>query len=229
MNPIVILGQAATTANGGTEGTEEALVPMEIFWNNVTSLDLSVALLCISFGVVCLFYGWRVFKILVAISFGLLGLLAGIWVNKVLIGGNVIWLSVIFIALFSFLSITLMRWGVSILGAVAGGILTGGGWLAVGLPQQYIWAGGIVGAVAGFLVSFIIFKIAVMLFTSFGGSVLIVIGALAVAYKHMGAAEQLQQLVFEDKWFLPLIVLIPMVSGMITQYRLIKGTKNWSV
>jgi hypothetical protein len=132
-------------------------------------------------------------------------------------------------ALFALMSIPLMRWGVMLLGAAAGGILTGGGWLAIGLPERYIWAGALVGVVAGAMISFIVFKIAVMLFTSLGGSALMVVGVLAILYKYMGAAEKLQDLFFNKKWFLPLMLLAPMVIGIILQYRFIKGAKDWSV
>jgi hypothetical protein len=223
MDCITILAQAAGTA--GAETSAGGIVPIDLIWKHVTSLDLVEALTFISFGAVCLFYGWRVFKILVTICFALLGLFAGVWANKLLIGGNVIWLAVLCVVLFALLSIPLMRWGVSILGAAAGGILTGGCWLALGLPQQYIWAGGLIGLVAGGMISFIIFKAAVMLFTSLGGSALILVGALAVIYRYMGATAKLEDLVFNQNWFLPLVLLGPMAAGMVLQYRGYRGQR----
>jgi len=77
------------------------------------------------------------------------------------------------VVFFSVLSIPFMRWGVSLLGAASGGILTAGVWLALGLPQEYVWAGGLIGLIAGGMISFIVFKIAVILFTSLGGSILL--------------------------------------------------------
>jgi hypothetical protein len=227
MDCLTILAQAAKTA--GEKTPSEGILPIDLIWQHVTSLDLVEALTFISFGAVCLFYGWRVFKILVTICFALLGLFAGVWANKLLIGGNVIWLAVLCVVLFALLSIPLMRWGVSILGAAAGGVLTGGGWLALGLPEQYIWAGGLVGLVAGGMISFIIFKAAVMLFTSLGGSALMLVGALAVVYRYMGAPTRLEDLVFNQKWFLPLVLLGPMVVGMILQYRFIEHAKDWNI
>ena len=60
MNCTVILAQAVETA-GQTQAAEEAVVPIETIWQYITSLNLLEALTFISFGVVCLFYGWRVF------------------------------------------------------------------------------------------------------------------------------------------------------------------------
>ncbi len=69
MDYFTILAQTATGTSGG------AVVPIDIFWEQITSLSLLEALTFISFGVVCLFYGWRIFKVLVVINFALLGML----------------------------------------------------------------------------------------------------------------------------------------------------------
>jgi hypothetical protein len=229
MDFLAILAQAAeTTDSQATEAAGEGIIPIDLIWEQITSLGLVEALTFIAFGTVCLFYGWRVFKILVAISFGLIGLFIAILANKY-IEGQVIWLALVSVALFAILSIPLMRYGVTFLGALAGGMLTGGAWLAVGLPEKYIWAGGLVGLIAGGMISFIVFKIAVMLFTSLGGSGLMVIGILAIIYQYMEADEKLKQLVFEHKWFLPAMLLAPMVVGVLLQNKFIKGTKNWNI
>ena len=57
-------------------------MPLKVVWEHISSLDLVEALTFISFGVVCLFYGWRIFKILVTICFGLVGLGVGVWANN---------------------------------------------------------------------------------------------------------------------------------------------------
>jgi hypothetical protein len=132
-------------------------------------------------------------------------------------------------ALFAILSLPLMRWGVSALGAVAGGILAGGIWYAFQLPQQYIWAGALIGVIAGGMISFIVFKIAVMLFTSFGGSALVVVAMLAILYSYMDAGEQVKNLVFNYNWFLPTALLVPTAIGVLVQYGLVKGSKNWNI
>lgn len=226
MDCVTILAQATATAG---RHADEGIVPLSMIWEQVTSLGLLEGLTFISFGTVCLFYGWRVFKILVTISFALLGLLIGVWINRLLIDGNMIWLALISVVLFAILSIPLMRWGVSILGAAAGGVLTGGGWFAAGLPQQYIWAGALVGVIAGGMISFIIFRAAVMLFTSLGGSGLMVVGVLAIMYQYMGAAEKLEELVFDQNWFLPAILLAPMGIGMVLQNKFISRSKDWDI
>jgi hypothetical protein len=226
MSYVTILAQAAETTAPGA--AEEGIVPINLIWEQITSLGLVEALTFIAFGTVCLFYGWRVFKILVTICFGLIGLFVAVLANKY-IAGEVIWLALASVVLFAVLSIPLMRYGVTLLGAAAGGILTGGAWFAAGLPESYIWAGALVGIIAGAMISFIIFKIAVMLFTSLGGSSLTVIGILAIIYRYMGADETLKQVVFEQKWFLPVMLLVPMAVGIFLQNKFIKSAKNWDI
>ncbi len=227
MDCFSILAQTTQTQPEQAEG---AIVPIDLIWQHVTSLNLLEALTFISFGAVCLFYGWRVFKVLVVISFALIGLRLGITLTSKLIGDNhQLFGGIVGLIILAALSVPLMRWAVSILGAVAGGILTSGLWYACHLPEQYIWAGGLVGVVAGGMISFIIFRIAVMLFSSLGGSGLVVTGILALLYIYPPTTEQVQELVFTQKWFLPIALLVPTALGVILQHRFIKGSKNWDI
>lgn len=231
MDSLVSILQTVLVAVGQTaqQAAPADATPMNVVWHHITTLDVVEALTFISFGIVCLFYGWRIFKILVTICFGLLGLLVGIWANQQLIGGNVIWLAMICIAFFAVLSVPLMHWGVSILGSVSGGILTAGFTMALGLnDQRLLLAGGLVGLVAGGMISFIVFKIAVILFTSLGGSSLVAVGFLAVLHGHVDA-EQLHKWVFEYRWFVPALIMVPMIVGVFLQYRFIKTAQDWSV
>src|SRR4030042_448301 len=82
MDYLKILAQTAT------ETTEEAVVPIDVFWEQITSLSLVEALTFISFGVVCLFYGWRVVKVLVVINFALFGLMMGMAITDKIVGLN---------------------------------------------------------------------------------------------------------------------------------------------
>jgi hypothetical protein len=179
--------------------------------------------------VVCLFYGWRVFKVLVVISFALAGLAAGIVIGGIIGGGNNPVLGVLLAVVLAIVSVPLMRWAVCLLGAAAGGLLTASIWYAAQLPEPYIWTGALVGVVAGGMISFIVFKIAVMLFSSLGGSVLVVSGVLAMLYMYSQTRAQVEELVFSEKWFLPVALIIPTLVGVLLQNKFIKGSQDWSV
>ncbi|MHC4074058.1 MAG: hypothetical protein ACYTGS_18835 [Planctomycetota bacterium] len=227
MDCFNILAQA--TRSAGSEA-EEAVVPIDLFWTQITSLSWLEAVTFISFGVVCLFYGWRVFKILVVINFGLLGLIIGMGITQKIVGlNNQLTGGLVGMGVLAVLSVPLMRWAVCVLGAVAGGILTSGIWYACGLPEQYIWAGGLIGFVGGGMISFIIFKAAVILFSSLWGSGLAVVGCLSLLHLRLGESGQIERLVFNLKWFLPTVLILPTVVGVILQHKFLKGSKDWEL
>jgi len=229
MNCTAILAQAVETA-GQTQAAEEIVVPIETIWTYITSLNPLEAITFISFGVVCLFYGWRVFKILVIISFAILGMGLGIMLaGKVGGDNNQILGGVAGFVVLAVISVPLMRWAVSLLGAAAGGILTSGIWYACQLNEEYILAGALIGIIAGGMISFIIFKIAIMLFSSLGGSGLMVTGILALLYLYPETTEQVKELVFNESWFLPAALLVPTVVGIIVQNKFYKSSSDWSV
>ena len=229
MDAFTILAQTAESS--AESAAEVQFIPLDSIWEQVTSLSWLQAVLAISFGAVYLLYGWRIFKVLVVICFGLLGLFAGIKIgaefNAELQGG------VIGLCLLAAVSIPLMRWAVSALGAVAGAVLTAGIWYAFELPEKYILAGAAIGLVAGGMISFIVFKAAIMLFTSLGGGTLIVTGLLALFHHYESIqdppTENIKEMFYNHNWFLPVLLLTPTLIGIIVQNKFIKGSHNWSV
>jgi len=228
MDFMPILAQAVEAADTSVGDTITEIVPIDLIWEQIISLNKLEALMFMAFGSVCLFYGWRVFKVLVVISFAFLGLAGGLMLSDV-VGGSGSILGGLLAIFLGIVSVPLMRWAVSLLGAAAGGLLTAGIWYACGLPEQYIWAGALVGIVAGGMISFIIFRIAVMLFSSLGGSALMVSGVMALLYIYPQTSEQIQDLVFNEKWFLPAALAIPTAVGILLQNKFIKGSQSWSV
>ncbi|MGD0786183.1 MAG: hypothetical protein ABR969_10270, partial [Sedimentisphaerales bacterium] len=83
------------------------------------------------------------------------------------------------------------------------------------------------------MISFIVFKISVMLFTSLGGAVLIITGLLALAnlYEHNQTekADFVYSLVNEYTWFMPAILIFTTFVGMVIQNKLVKGASDWKL
>jgi hypothetical protein len=226
MDYLTILAQTAAET---TEQTQ-TVVPIDAFWEQITSLTRLEALTFISFGVVCLFYGWRVFKVLVVINFALLGMMLGMAVTEKIVGlNNQFAGGIAGMIILAVLSVPLMRWAVCLLGAAAGGILTSGIWYACGLTERYIWAGGLIGIIAGGMISFIIFKAAVILFSSLWGSLLIVVGSLALLYLYPRTAGKVEDLVFSLKWFLPTLITLPTAIGFVLQHKFLKTSKDYNL
>ncbi len=205
------------------------------FWTNVTSMNWLFALLLVSVGVVYMLYGWRIFRILVVISFGFLGMFLGIFLGRMNGSNNaIIWGGIVGMILFAFLSVPLMKWCVSILGAIAGGVITSGIWIACDLSQTYLPAGFIVGFVAGGLISFILLKASVMMFTSLGGSIVMMSGVISLLYAYETKIQDpptthMYDLVYLHSWFLPAALILPTVIGMIFQNKFIKQSPKFEV
>lgn len=230
MDFLVILAQAGEAGQQSAQpAADTGIVPIQQIWSQITSLGLLEALTFISFGMVCLLYGWRVFKILVVISFALFGLWLGMFIsNKIGQPGSPV-ISVLLGIVFAIASVPLMKYAVCILGAASGGIITAGLWYAVTLPEAYIWAGALVGIVAGGMISFIIFRMSVILFSSLAGSVLIITGAMAVLHLYSPTSGGLKDLYFNQQWFLPVVLIVPAAFGVYMQNKFVKGSQNWTV
>jgi hypothetical protein len=210
-------------------GTKYVLQVLDFVWQQATVLHWLPAVIGISFGVIVLMYGWKIYKTLTVIGFGLLGLFIGlkigIIIQKPLLG------AIAGCILLAILAIPLMRWAVAVLGAVAGGILAAGIWHSCNLPQQFVWAGALTGLVGGFMISFLVFKLSVMLFTSLSGTILIVIGVFALIYNYEHNVAQpetmhLNQLYYGNAWFLPLLLIAGTLFGILLQLRSGKGQQQ---
>jgi hypothetical protein len=231
MNPLFLLAEAET-GSVRTGPVVDISGMVDYFWENITGLPWLAAVLIISVGVVYMLYGWRIFRALVTISFGFIGMFLGIFAGQQI--GSLVWGGIIGMILFALISIPLMKWCVSVLGAIAGGIITAGIWIACGLSDAYLPAGFIVGFVTGGLISFILLKVSVMLFTSLGGSIIMVTGMLSLWYQYEirvleRTDTQLHELIYSYDWFLPTVLIVPTVIGIIFQNKFIKQSQKWEV
>jgi hypothetical protein len=211
------------------KAAQSTIVPVTQIWSHIQTIAIPEAIMFIAFGVICLFYGWRVFKALTIMAFALIGVVIGMLISQKMGSPNNPILGIMLAIILGIVAVPLMRWAVGILGAVAGAILTGGLWFAFKLPDEYLWAGALTGLIAGGMISFIVFKIAVMLFTSVGGSAMLVIGALALFFQYSETTAKTQQLFLGPKWFIPVILILPTVFSIYWQNRFAKKSPEWTV
>jgi hypothetical protein len=232
MSLLATVSEQASSASPLFDVEEAKLSLYEL----VSGLHWLYAMLLLSVGVVYMLYGWRIFRALVVISFGFMGMFLGMLSADKLSTNDhaLMWGGIIGMALFAAIAVPLMKWCVSVLGAMAGGILTSGIWIALDLSDAYLPAGFIVGFIAGGLISFIMLKVSVMLFTSLGGSLITVTGLLALLYQYdVRVSDPMTfytyNLILTHPWFLPLAVIIPTIGGMLVQNKLIKHSPKWEI
>lgn len=238
MNLLNILAEGE--APGLTTAVENDVewVPVDFIWDQINTLSWFHAVLAISFGVVYLLYGWRIFKALTVICFGLIGMFSGMHLGRGM--GSEMWGGFFGLLILAIVSVPLMKYCICLLGAIAGGIITGAIWYACGLPQLYMWAGAAAGAIFGGMISFIVFKMSVMLFTSLGGSTIMMSGVLSLMHKYQhihltpeeieaGKQTMIHGLIFNTDWFLPAALLTPTIIGLILQNKFIKKSSEWEI
>jgi hypothetical protein len=218
MNFCALFAAAAMAAQNGRQSTT---IDVNMLWQQITTLGLREALVLIAFGAVCILYGWRIFTVLVAICAGAIGMLIGMELGKR--AGSEVWGGVIRLVVLAAGSLPLMKWAVSVLAAIAGGVITGGIWYACGFPQQYMWAGALVGAVAGGMISFIVFKTAVMLFTCLAGTAMVLSGVLALLRLYEPTSKGVQDVVLNHIWVVPVALIVPTIGFMFLQNKMGKG------
>ena len=174
-------------------------------------------------------YGWKIYKTLTVIGFGLLGLFLGQLVGasseKPLPG------AIIGCALLVILAIPLMRWAVAILAPWRAGYLPREYGTPVTFLRNLSGLCVLTGLVAGGMISFVVFKLSVMLFTSLAGTSLIVIGVFALIYQYENmpgepATMHLNRLYYSNPWFLPLLLTAGTLLGILIQFRSGKGSKE---
>jgi hypothetical protein len=173
------------------------------------------AALFVILGIIFLLFGINIFKILVMANAALLGAAAGAWIGDR--GGNAPVGAVAGAFVAAALSWPLMKHAVAIMGALIGAMLGASTWHVASLNPEYAWAGALCGAATFGLLSFVLFRGCVIMFTSLQGAAMIVIGVLALLFKYPDFAPKLASFMSAKEYILPLAVLFPALCGLVFQ------------
>ena len=194
------------------------------------SLGILEGIVLLACGLVYLLYGWKVFRILVVVNAAILGAFVGEHVGALLRGANMPLFGTLAGAILSAaLAWPLMKFAVSIMGGLVGSVLGFLIWnsasVAVGNPawNQYAWAGALIGLVTLGLLAFIIFRVIIIIFTSFQGAFMTVGAIMSLFMKSQVPREKLLAAFAGNPHLLMLVVLVPALIGFMIQYT---GTKK---
>ena len=173
------------------------------------------AALFVIFGVIILLFGINIFKFVVAINAALAGAALGSFLGRkagdegvgAMVGG--------FTA--AVIAWPLMKHAVALLGAVIGALVGASLWRAFGLNHEFFWAGAVCGGVSFGLLSFLLFRGCIMLYTSLQGASMAVIGILSLVCKYQDLAPRMTQTLTAKAYILPILIFIPAMCGLIFQ------------
>ena len=203
-------------------------MPVDEFWQVVVKLGWLESIICIAFAAIYLIYGWRVFKVLVVLNCGLIGLFIGRELGTKL--GSPLWGALMASTIVAVLSLPFIKYSVAVLGALAGAAMGAAIWrVATFLPEPLIWSGALAGLVAGGFLAFSSFKVSVMLFTSLQGAGFLALGGLALLNNYPGLSDHISNAVHNQIFLLPLLLIVPTISGVIFQQVLLKREGKWAM
>jgi hypothetical protein len=111
----------------------------------------------------------------------------------------------------------LMKYAVAIMGGLFGLLLGTSVWRACGAEPNYAWSGGLTGLIFFGMLSFLLFRGSIMMYTSLQGSVMLVFGLLGLLYKYQEIGPRMTESLSLKPFLLPLFIFIPATLGLIYQ------------
>ena len=191
--------------------------PKEIL-EHLSALPLVAAAIVTVVGAACVMQGYRWHKAIVVV----LALMLGFGVGR-MISAEVGRSTVVAVALgilLAAIASPLLRYTVALFAGIAGAGIGATLWTFLNPDQASLaWAGGGMGFIALALLSFMFFRVVVILFTSVGGGAMFVMGGVALLLHFDYASATVREQVLLHPGVLPLLVLTAAVLGFVHQQR----------
>lgn len=184
-----------------------------LIWSQQMTPAVAAGLILL--GIVYMLFGIQIFRGLVllnaAVVGGYIGAALGGQGDAATIGAVIVGVAAAAIAW------PTMKYAVAIMGGIFGALLGASIWRAVGLDPNLEWAGALVGLIGFGMLSFVLFRGSVMMYTSLQGSFMLVFGILGLIYQYSGAAKQVSEHLRFQPVLLPAAIFIPALLGLIFQ------------
>ncbi len=173
------------------------------------------ACLLVIFGIVYLLFGYCIFKPLVTLNAmaagaymgGLLGKSANAMAAGAFIGAVVA----------AAITLPMMKYAVSIMGGIFGAALGASLWRQAELQPDLAFSGALSGLILFGMLSMIVYRGSLIMYTSLQGSVMLVFGILGLIYKYQSIQHDITDIFNKRAFILPAAVLIPCLIGFLYQ------------
>lgn len=184
--------------------------------DSLSKMPLILASVVMVVGALCTLNGYRWHKwVVIALAF-LLGLAIGHILSQQM--GKSIIVAVALGVLFATVATPMLRWTVAIFGGLTGAFLGANAWvLSHAQPTSAVWAGACMGFIALALLSFVVFRLVVVLFTSIGGAAMVVLGAITCLMNVPGWDHTIRDSLTANHHLIPLLVTVAAVGGFVIQ------------
>lgn len=167
-------------------------------------------------GVLCVFHGYRWHKWVIAI----LAFLAGLGIGHQLAGevGRSTIVAVAVGCLCAIIATPLLRITVGIFGGITGAFIGTNTWTAMNAsPPEAHWAGAVIGFIIIAMISIVLFRLVVVLFTSIGGAAMVVFGGITLLMHVPNWRDAVIESLTANTTIIPLLLLLAAVSGFVIQ------------
>ncbi len=184
--------------------------------NTLQTMPFFGAAVIIVVGILCVLYGYRWHKWVIAT----LAFLGGWWLG-VMLSAQFGKSSIVAIALASLCAIVatpMLKLAVAIFGGITGAFIGANAWSAFNQATDGTqWAGALMGFIVLAMASFILFRVVIVLFTSIGGAAMIVFGIVTLLLQNDSWAPAVRASLEHNRPLLPLLVTVAAVGGIVLQ------------
>ena len=179
------------------------------------NLGPAEACLLVLLGIVYLLFGYSIFKVLVTINAMAAGAYLGALMGR---SGNAVAAGALIGAIIAAaITFPLMKYAITIMGGIFGAALGASLWRQANLQPDLAWAGGLSGLIFFGMLSMILYRGSVILYTSLQGSVMVVFGILSLMYKYPAVSKSVTDVFASKAFLLPTVVLVPALMGLLFQ------------
>lgn len=210
--------QDVTQINSFTEAFAQmdVLTHPDKLLDSLAKMPLIAASVVVVVGGLCVVNGYKWHKwVVIALAF-LLGLFVGNILSQQM--GKSAIVAIALGVLFATVATPMLRWTVAVFAGLTGAILGANAWtLANATPVNAQWAGACMGFIAMALLSFVIFRIVVVMFTSIGGAAMLVLGSITLLMQVPGWQDSIRTHLTGNHYLIPLLVTVAAVAGFVLQ------------
>ncbi len=201
---------------------QDAFTALDIFTqperllDSLRDLPLVASCMIVVVGVLCVLNGYQWHKWVVVVLAFLLGLGVGHLLSERM--GKSVVVAIALGILFATVATPMLRWTVAVFGGLTGAFLGANAWtLSNASPADAQWAGACMGFIAMALLSFVVFRLVVVAFTSIGGAAMMVIGGITLLMHVPSWQDGIREGLSQNRYLIPLLVTVCAVAGFVIQ------------
>jgi hypothetical protein len=205
----------------------DALAHPSALVSTLSQMSIVWAVVFLIAGLVCLLNGYRLYKWVTIILALAIGAFAGYTLGKSVNGEYIV--AACLGALLAVCCWPLMKYAVALMGGLVGAFLGANAWGAMaGLVADHstrdhvagtYWVGALMGLIICGMLSFILFKVTILVFTSISGATIAMIGALGLILQVPPWRASISSWSLSaNQVILPLLVVVPATMGLILQH-----------